>query len=171
MTISQAVNFFNLKNFPNISILSSKQYVQMMPFCMYYRKYSCLLKPFDDQLNLFSSNGLIAIWERNFKITFLMKVGQKGPKPLSLDQITGVIIVGICLITASLIVFIFELMSTRHEAIKSFLDFLTYKTRDKCSHWMVNVSTNRIAANQMTRPINSNHLTLLRQVIWLWINQ
>lgn len=133
MMISQAVDYFNQKNFPNIHILKTKQYVQLMPFCFYFRKYSCLLNPFDEQLKLYSSNGLIEAWERLFKKSSVLKVSPNGPTPLSLDQITGVIIVGISLIAASLIVFIFELMSTSHEAIKTILDFLTYKTRGKCS--------------------------------------
>lgn len=127
MTTSQIIDYFNFLHFPNIQILKTKQYVQAMPFCMYFRKHSFLEKPFNRQLNSFSSSGLIFQWAKTFKKQSY-KSDRIEPHPLSLDQITGVLIVCIFMIAASLIVFIFESMSNSHETIKIIMDFLTFKT-------------------------------------------
>lgn len=124
MVISQIIDYFNVLNFPKVQILKTKQYVQLMPFTMYFQKHSCFLKSFNDQINLFASSGLITAWRRNYE-----KSGYKSepmlPKGLSIDQIAGVITVCICLIAASILVFIFELISTCHEAMELVMDFLT----------------------------------------------
>lgn len=129
MSISQIVDYFNFLHFPKINILKTKQYVQSMPFCMYFRKHSYLLQPFNDHLNSMSSGGLIVIWQRKY-VRSLQQNDQKEPQAVNLDQITGVIIVCICLFGTSLIVFIFELMSSSHGTIKSVLDFFTFKGKN-----------------------------------------
>lgn len=136
MVISQIVDFFNVQHFPNIKILKTKQYVQLMPFSMFFRKHSCLLKPFNDQINLFSSSGLIAAWAKHYEKS-AFKSDSMEPKALSIDQISGVITVCICLIAASLILFILELMSTSHEAVQFILDFFTFKAQPRRKFAMI----------------------------------
>lgn len=130
MVISQIVDYFNFQHFPRINILKTKQYEQLMPFCMYFKKHSCLLHSFNEQINLMSSSGLIASWARHY-VRPPYKNDQMEPKAVNLDQIVGVIIVCICLITISLIVFILEVISTSHGTIKSVLDFFTFKAKQK----------------------------------------
>lgn len=128
-TISQSVDYFNLLNFPKPSVLKTKQNIQMMPMCMYYRKHSCLLKPFNDQINLYSSSGLIAFWASGFSKTRHNKNGQMEEKKLSINQISGLITVCSVLLVISIIVFIFELISTSHEAVRKLIDFFTFNTK------------------------------------------
>lgn len=127
MSISQIVDYYNLLHFPKTQVLKTKQYVQSMPFCMYFRKHSSLEKPFNQQINLYSSSGLIVTWAEQFKKPSY-KSERMEPKALSLDQIIGLLIICFCLIAASVIMFIFELMSNNHETVRIIMDFLTFKT-------------------------------------------
>lgn len=126
MAISQTVDYFNFLHFPKLQILKTKQYIQAMPFCMYFRKHSFLEEPFNHQMNLYSSSGLIVQWARNFKKPSY-KSDRTEPKALSLGQIAGVLVICIFMAAASVIVFIFELMSNCHETIKTIMDFFTFK--------------------------------------------
>lgn len=126
MTVSQVVDYFNFLHFPSVQILKTKQYIQAMPFCMYFRKHSFLERPFNHQLNLYSSSGLIVQWAKSFRKQ-PFDSDRIEPQPLLLDQITGVLTVCICMIAASVVVFIFELMSNCHGTIKTLMDFFTYK--------------------------------------------
>lgn len=127
MSTSQIVDYFNFLHFPNIQILKTKQYIQALPFCMYLRKHSFLEKPFNQQLNSFSSSGLIFQWAKNFKKQSF-KSDRIEPRALSFDQIAGVLLVCIFMTVTSLIVFICELMSSYHATIKTVMDFFTFKT-------------------------------------------
>lgn len=131
-TISQVVDYFNLINFPNVNILKTKDSIQSMPLCIYYRKHSCLLKPFNEQINSYQSSGLIVSWASAFrKPLYLKDKGHIEPTPLSMSQISGLVTVCIICFVISIIVFILELMSTSHGAIKILLDFLTLKAQRK----------------------------------------
>lgn len=127
MSISQILDYFNFLHFPNIQILKTKQYIQAMPFCMYFRKHSFLEKSFNSQLNLYSSSGFIVQWAKNFRKQSF-KSDRTEPKPLKLDQIEGVLVVCMFMTAASVIVFIFELMSNCHGSIKKITDFFTFKS-------------------------------------------
>lgn len=126
MSISQVVDYFNFLHFPNVQVLKTKQYIQAMPFCMYFRKHSFLERPFNQQLNLYSPSGLIVQWAKNFRKQ-AFNSDRIEPQPLLLDQFTGVLAVCICLSAASVVVFILELMSNCHDTIKKIMDFFTYK--------------------------------------------
>lgn len=132
MIISQVVDYFNLKNFPNANILKTKDIVQSMPFCIYYRKNSCLTRPINQQLIQFQSGGLIQSWSKKFqKPPYLKDKSHMEPTALSFDQISGLVTVCIVATVISIMVFILELMSTSHESIKILLDFLTFKAKTK----------------------------------------
>lgn len=129
MTIKQIVDYYNVENFPKINILRTKDYVQLMPLCIYYRKHSCLVRPFNAQINAYVSSGLVDMWAGKFEKPYFLKLGDRRsePKPLSIDQITGPIAVCTICIAISVIVFILELLSTGDiTAIKILLDFLTF---------------------------------------------
>lgn len=129
-TISQSVDYFNMLNFPKPGVLKTKQKIQVMPICMYYRKHSCLVKPFNEQINSYWSSGLIVFWARAFKRPRLSKNNNPiEPKTLSLDQISGLMTVCGFLYAISLIVFIFELISTSHEAVRNVFDFFTFNMK------------------------------------------
>lgn len=126
MTTSQIVDYFNLLQFPKVSVLKTKQYIQAMPYCMYFRKHSSLKTPFNRELDKFASGGLIEQWAKKFKSP-TAEIDKTEPKPLSINQFAGLCAICVCLYATSVIVFIFELMSNCHEAIKIAMDFFTFK--------------------------------------------
>lgn len=128
---SQAIDYFNLRNFPKPNILKTKQNIHMMPFCVYFKKHSCLVRPFNHQINLYNSNGLILSWVRQFKKTRLIKNNQMDPKTLSVNQISGIMTVCGILNAFSIIVFIFELISTSHASVKKLLSFFHIQYQNK----------------------------------------
>lgn len=125
MTVSQHVDYFNAVN-PQANILKTKEYIRMVPFCMYFRKHSCLVKPFNDQLIAYKSSGLIDFWAKKFSKSSNRKSKETQPKPMSFDQFNGLNILCICLIFFSLILFLLEILSTKFEVIKTFFDFWVY---------------------------------------------
>lgn len=126
---SERVDYFNALNKRKVKILKTKEYIRLLPFCMYYRKHSCLIQPFDQEILAFTSSGLIDLWAKKFRKSLQNKSDKNEPKPLSLKQIVGVIIMCSYLFAASLIIFILELLSTKFEAIKCVIDFLMFTRR------------------------------------------
>lgn len=129
LAISQIVDYFNFINFPNVNILKSKRELQMTPFCMFFRKHSCLLQTFDDQILRLTSSGLMQSWSRQYQIPQFHRENQMEPaKTLKFNQISGVITVCIWLTVASIVVFVLEILSKSHAWIKTILDFLTFSS-------------------------------------------
>lgn len=128
---SQAIDYFNLWNFPKPNILKTKQNIHMMPFCVYFKKHSCLVRPFNHQINLYNSNGLILSWVRQFKKTRLIKNNQMDPKTLAVNQISGIMTVCGILNAFSIIMFIFELISTSHASVKKLFSFFHIQYQNK----------------------------------------
>lgn len=133
MTSAQAIDYFNLVNFPNVNILRSKQYIQMTPVCIHYQKHSCLSKPFDRQISLYKAYGFIEYWIRKYKHSAVRETVSTEPKTLSFDQISGVLIVCSFLLLVSMILFILELISVYCKGIEMVLDFLTFNANYKKS--------------------------------------
>lgn len=135
MAISQVVDYFNFLNFPKVNILKTKDYVQQLSFCIYFKKHSCLLKPFNNQIEVYRSSGLIDFWAKSFLKVHQLKNQNEHvyiqTKPLALSQFGGVITICAYFTGASVILFIFELMSNRQKGIKKILDFLSLK-KDEC---------------------------------------
>lgn len=129
--ISQAIDYFNLLNFPKPKILKTKENIHMMPFCLYFKKHSSLVRPFNHQINLYNSNGLILKWVRQFKKTRLIKNIQMEPKTLAVDQISGIMTVCGVLNAFSIVVFIFELISTSHASVKKLFGFFHMQYQNK----------------------------------------
>lgn len=123
---SERVDYFNAINNRNVKILKTKDYIRLLPLCMYFRKHSCLVRPFNQQIAAYTSSGLIHFWARKFQKSQHNKSERPEPKPMSLDQIVGVITMSMCLIAVSCIVFILELLSPRFDVIKEILDFLMF---------------------------------------------
>lgn len=129
LTNSLRVDYFNFVNRRKVKILKTKEYIRLLPFCMYFRRHSCLIKPFDKQIAAYTSSGLIDFWANKFRRSITNKSDRKEPKPMSLHQIAGVLIMCSYLIAVSLIVFFLEVSSMRFETIKTFLDFLMFSPR------------------------------------------
>lgn len=129
MSVAQLIDYYNFLHFPNGKILQTKQYVRMTLIGMYHRKRSCLIKPFDTQINSYMSAGLIGFWGKLFKAPNHDDNNEQiEPKALSLNQINGVITACAFLICVSVIIFLLELISPHNMAIKKILDFFTLNT-------------------------------------------
>lgn len=130
MTISQVVDYFNFKHFPKFKILKTKEYIKQLPFCIYYRKHSCLLEAFDRQIRAYTSGGLINYWADSFLKLHHLQNNNDGSemeaKALKLNQFSGIVTICGCLIIVSVILFIFEFLSESNALVKTILDFLTY---------------------------------------------
>lgn len=98
----------------------------MISFAIYFRKHSCLVRTFNRHMTVFISNGLIYHWEKQFKIV-IDPVEKPGPKELSIDQISGVIQICAALYALCILIFLLEIISPHHEAIKKIIDFFTFK--------------------------------------------
>lgn len=125
MTIVQALDYFNFINFPNINVLKTKQDILMTPMCLYHKRHSSLVRPFDEQIALYKANGLNEKWMSIYKTPYIQQNDIFGPKQLSFDQISGVLIVCSMLLGVSIIFFILELASNWCIPIRKILNFLT----------------------------------------------
>lgn len=131
LTVAQMLDYFSLINFPNFNVLKTKQYVKLTPVCIYFRKHSCLLKPFNYHINSLISGGLFDFWASKFRLRFPRKIDQSEPKPLSIHQIGGVLTVCVYSIITSVVLLILEIISPDYKAIKTILDFLTFNVNKK----------------------------------------
>lgn len=129
MTVAQPFDYFNFINFPNVNILKTKKDILMTQMCMFHRKYSSLVKPFDEKIGWYKTNGLIEYWIRKYKIPSFRQSDRTDRRKLSFSQISGVIIVCALLFVVSMILFILELMSAKCKKIEIFLDFLTFNSK------------------------------------------
>lgn len=130
MVVSQVVDNFNFINFPKFNILTTKEYIQQLPFFIYFRKHSCLLEAFDNQIHAYESSGLINYWANSF-LKLLQFQNKNNAKALKLNQFFGIVTVCGCLILVSIFLFVFELMSESNALVRTILDFLTYNEKQK----------------------------------------
>lgn len=148
--MAQAIDYYNLLKFPNANILKTKQYILMTPVCAYFRKHSCLIKPFDDQIRTMKWNGMLAFWIRHYKVPTFYDNNNMEPKKLSFDQISGVLNVCMYLFGVSTILFIFELLSMKCKRIKMFLDFLSFNAKHRRVFWIAQRNRYSISLNSRT---------------------
>lgn len=123
------VDYFNLRNFPNVKVLKTEQVINQLSYCIYFQKHSCLTKEFNRQIDMITSCGFIQIWSRKFSQGYRKRYRKDhiAPHALGYDQISGLIIVCVFMYLISCIIFVFELMSLKHDSIKRLMDFFTFK--------------------------------------------
>lgn len=129
LSLTQRINYINVVNYAHANVFKTKEYIRTVPFCLYYKKYSCLVEPFNEQITAYTSSGLINFWIKKFRKSREEKTAPNRRKPVSMIQINGIIILCSYLIIFSLIVFVLELLSIKFELIKIFLDFLAFSPR------------------------------------------
>ncbi|KAG4066326.1 hypothetical protein HA402_000550 [Bradysia odoriphaga] len=117
---------------PNDRIFQCKEIIRMVSYTIYLRKHSCLTQPLNQQIQMLTSSGLISGWNSNFKRNSASKLrttDQIEPKRLSVDQVNGLIVICMILYAISVIVFVFELVSSRRRPIKIVLDYFSSSGR------------------------------------------
>lgn len=126
MASAQIIDYYHFRRLNGEPILRTRETIQLLPYSIYLRRQSCLTHPINLQIALLSSNGLIANWDSKYRANNFLKSksnDNREPKRLVIDQISGVIIICMVLYAIGVIIFILELMSTRHETIKIVMDF------------------------------------------------
>uniref|UniRef100_A0A3F2ZEM3 Putative ionotropic receptor ligand binding domain-containing protein n=1 Tax=Phlebotomus papatasi TaxID=29031 RepID=A0A3F2ZEM3_PHLPP len=110
----------------NIRYRISKERIIQLYICIYMRKYSYLKEPFDKELWKYMESGLIHRWSSiyyNYKFLKEPPV-RKIPKPLCLDQLTGIFMAFVILIGFSFFIFLLEVFSQKSGCVRKFCNFV-----------------------------------------------
>ncbi|XP_059619125.1 uncharacterized protein LOC132263398 [Phlebotomus argentipes] len=104
----------------------AKEQVVTLYYCIFLRKYSYLMKPFDKELWKYVESGLINRWTSIFyNIKYLKEVERKsGLKPLTLDQLSGIFAAYAILLSLSFVVFLLEMLSRKLRFLAQLFNFL-----------------------------------------------
>lgn len=117
-------DFYNFQNFRMPKILTTKDYVRLYPIVMWIRV--CMIKPSDHQILALQSSGLVEHWQKSYTKT-IKDIEDTEPKKLEIDQFIGIITICAALYALSVFIFLLELLTLKCKAIKTFIDFLTFK--------------------------------------------
>lgn len=117
--------YFNLVNSPHrrLGITSDRMFMYCPVF--YFHKKSILRPVFDEEFLKLRETGLTQYWIKKYIDDRITKQN-RAPERLKLINVLGAFEVCILMYSISIIVFIFELLSSRYRRTKRFLDFLTY---------------------------------------------
>lgn len=119
--------YFNLLNSNQRRIRTTKDRLFLMPVVMYYPKYTILQNLFDSKLRLFSENGLLDYWSKKYSDERTdPKYQKRGPMPLEIGHIFGLLEICGVLIAFSLIVVCLELLSLKLVFVKRPVEYFTY---------------------------------------------
>lgn len=125
-TAKSYISYINWVRFREPTILMTKDTIQLAPIVIIIQKPSCLKKPFDQQILAFQSSGLIQDFEKYFTKN-IKDIEDKEPKKLNIDQFIGLIEICAVLYALSFLIFLMELLALKHEKMKKFIDFFTFK--------------------------------------------
>lgn len=130
LTADVSLSYYNMKHFKTTGVVSStKDRLFLLPFCIYFRKHSCLANPISDLINIYTSSGLLEYWislyhQKRFVIIKAEDLeGDQSPQRLNLKQLLGGFIISSILLVAAFIVFLFEVMSKKCQFLNNFLKF------------------------------------------------
>lgn len=126
---SAAIAAFNQINHMNGTISITKDRLFLLPVSIFFPKGSCLEPSFNEQLNKYISSGLLHNW---LKIFIDMKYAREKkresqesqPEPMSMHQITGILIIMLVINGISVLVFILELLSNKFRMLQKIFERL-----------------------------------------------
>lgn len=118
--------YFNLVNSPHRRLGFTKDRLLMYSPVFYFRKKSVLKEVFNEQLQRLREIGLTQYWIKKYIDDRIVKRHQREPKRLQIKSIFAAFEICIIFYFISFVVFILEMLSTRCQRIKVFIDFLTY---------------------------------------------
>lgn len=124
------VNNFNMMNYRQGIIRTTKDRLYLMPTVVYFPKNSFLIKLVNEELSLYSENGLFQHWiqkyiDRRFTRDATPNT-HRQPKIVKLKSIIGIIEICGALLLVSVAVFLLELLSVRFPPARTIIDFFTY---------------------------------------------
>lgn len=128
LSTSEAIAYYNSIHKDHMPILETKDRVYFLSFSIYFRKNSCLTKPFDRQLGKYTTNGLIDQWTSTLMHKKTKASSQLTKiEALNFHQIQGVVVLTIAMYAFSAFMFCIELLSMRIASIRKIVGFLTFE--------------------------------------------
>uniref|UniRef100_A0A3F2ZEN3 Uncharacterized protein n=1 Tax=Phlebotomus papatasi TaxID=29031 RepID=A0A3F2ZEN3_PHLPP len=93
---------------------------------MAMRPYSYLKEPFEKELERYRESGLIKYWVSKFHNERYLKddSNQEIPRPLTFNQLNGIFLLYLILMTFSFFVFLLELLSKKSRLLRRLFNFL-----------------------------------------------
>lgn len=117
---------FNLQNSPNKHLAFTKDRLFMYSPVFLLRKKSMLTRIFDIQLQRLEEIGLIEFWIERYTYKRNPNIKQRKPSKLRIENIVAAFQICSIMYLISFVVFIFEIISTKRQIVKCFLDYLTH---------------------------------------------
>lgn len=129
LSTEAGVAYYNKMN-RNKTVLSTVEQLFLVPFSIFFKKHSCLIASVNDQINDYTSSGLLQNWVSHFiDPRFLSKKTDQQdviPKRLAINQLIGAFQLCILLYFLSTFIFFLEICASRIECLQYMLDFFTY---------------------------------------------
>lgn len=119
LTTDVGISYYNMQHFTTTGVVSStKDRMFLLPFCIFFRKHSCLTEPITNQINRYTNSGLLEHWTSKYFQTRFVKVKaeefeNQQPQRLNIKQLLGGFIISSILLVAAVVVFLFEIMSKK----------------------------------------------------------
>lgn len=120
LTTDVGISYYNMMHFKTTGVVSStKDRLFLLPFCIFFRKHSCLNEPITKLINKYTNNGLLHHWTSQYFQTRFVKVNteefedQPQPQRLSMKQLLGGFIISSILLVVALVVFVLEIISAK----------------------------------------------------------
>lgn len=113
-----------MKHFKTTGVVSAtKDRMFLLPFCIFFRKHSCLNAPITERIDRYTSSGLLHYWTSQYFQKRFVKVktdrsDSLQPQHLNLKQLYGVFIISCFLLFFAILVFLVELLSTKFEFLQ-----------------------------------------------------
>lgn len=124
LTTDVGISYYNMRHFKTTGVVSStKDRMFLLPFCVFFRKQSCLTKPVTKLINRYTNSGLLEHWTSQYFQTNFVKVkverfDDQQPQRLNMKQLLGGFIISSVLFMVAFVVFLFEIFSTKCAFLK-----------------------------------------------------
>lgn len=119
------IGYHNLLHHENGTVLLSRKRILNLPYTIYFAKHSCFVEAINNEIQQYTSNGLIARWARIYKGDEFSSFNDVNvPKQLSMKQISGICVICLILYAISLFVYINELLSKKCRFIQKLFEYL-----------------------------------------------
>lgn len=129
LAAKDVIVYYNRKHWKRGTISISKDRIFLLPISIYFKKNTCLSTAFNEQIHKYTNGGLINTWADIFISEYSRRVKRRNldlsaPEKLSLDQISGIIIICVVMYAFSGFVLGMEILSTKYKWIRVIFDVI-----------------------------------------------
>lgn len=129
LTSAEGLAAYNRKHFKRGTISMAKERLFLLPLSIFFTRNSCLEPAFNNEIYKYTSSGLIFIWSKIYidpKYVRERRINKilDDPEKLSVDQITGIIIIWCVMYGISFSVFCLEIVSVKYDSLQFIFDIL-----------------------------------------------